>query len=196
MPIRNSPIPWPVVLKPGTVRIDVMAGNFPSDDLDMDKKDRAYNQYFAAGCGLITAVSIIALAGFLILLFARDRQAARYPGSIPLSAHSNYKGLPYAFRWDNSYRTSENFKDVFNWYSVTFDLGAEARAMSKCTLLEGSNSQLLFSSHISVFLCSTDFGQMIYVTRSTFLTGRPKILSGVEDLRRSLFFARPRPGGQ
>ena len=178
------------------VKIEVMAESFPSGGFDMVEEDRAFNQYFVAGCGLITLIGVFALAGFLVLLFVRDRQGAQYPGSIPLSNHSNYKGLPFEYRWDNSYRTSENFTDVYNWYSVTFDLGAEARANGECILLEGTNARLVFSRHISVFLCSTHFGQMIYVTRSTSLTGRSAVLTGVEDLRRSLFFARPRPGGQ
>jgi len=137
----------------------------------MDEKLRASNQSFLAGCGLIFLVGTVAVVGILILLFARDRQAAQYPGSVALSNHSNYKGLPFEYRWDNSYRTFDNFTDVYNWYSVNFELGAEARANGKCILLEGANAQLVFSRHMSVFLCNTHFGQMIYVTRSTSFTG-------------------------
>lgn len=173
-----------------------MAESFPSGGFNMVEGDRAFNQYFVAGCGLITLVGLIALAGFLILLFMRDRQSARYPGSIPLSSHSNYKGLPFEYRWDNSYRTTSNFTDVYNWYSITFDLGAEARANGECILLEGTNARLVFSRHISVFLCDTDFGQMIYVTRHTTLAGRSAVFTGVEGLRRSLLSARPRLEGQ
>jgi hypothetical protein len=184
------------VLKPGAVKIEVMAKGFPGGDFGMVEEDRAYNQYFVMGCGLITLVGVIALAGFFVLLFMRDRQSARYPGSIPISNHSNYKGLPFEYRWDNSYRTTANFTDVYNWYSITFDLGAEARANGECILLEGTNARLVFSRHISVFLCNTDFGQMIYVTRHTTLAGRSAVFTGVEDLRRSLLSVRPRPGGQ
>ena len=173
----------PVLAKPGKVKIAVIVGNSSYGDLDMDKKDRAYNQYITAGCGLIIFISIIALAGSLVLIFAREKQAARYPGSIPLSNHSNYTGLPYEYRWDNSYRTNDNFTAVYNWYSITFDLGAETRAMGKCTTLEGSNTQLVLRRHISVSLCGTDFGQLIYVTRSTSLSGRATEFTGFEDLR-------------
>jgi hypothetical protein len=173
------------------VKIEVISG-----DLDMVEELRAHNQSLLAGCGLITLIGVIALAGFLTLLFVRDRESARYPGSVPISSHSNYKGLPFEYRWDNSYRTTDKFTDVYNWYSVTFDLGAESRANGACILLEGSNSQFTFSRHFSVFLCSTHFGQMIYVTRSTSFTGQSAILTVVEDLRRSFSFARPRPGGQ
>ncbi|HCB48799.1 MAG TPA: hypothetical protein DEP47_04580, partial [Chloroflexi bacterium] len=68
----------------------------------MVEENRALNQYFVAGCGLITLFGVIALAGFLILLFIRDQQAAQYPGSVALSNHSNYRGLPFEYRWDNS----------------------------------------------------------------------------------------------
>jgi hypothetical protein len=88
------------------------------------------------------------------------------------------------------------FTDVYNWYSVTYELGAESRAIGGCILLEGSKSQFAFSRHFSVFLCNTHFGQMIYVTRSTSFTSRSAILTGVEDLRRSFSIARPRLGGQ
>jgi len=157
---------------------------------------RAYNHSLLAGCGVVILVIATAMAGILILLFARDRGAARYPGSMPISSHSNYKGLPFEYRWDNSYRTSDNFTDVYNWYSIRFDMGAEARANGDCILLEADNAQVIFERHISVFLCSTRYGRMIYVTRSTSFAGRTTILTGIEDLRQSLLAARPRPAGR
>ena len=84
-----------------------------------------------------------------------------------MASHSNYRGLPYQYRWDDTYLTTDNFTAVYNWYSVTFDLGAEARALEKCTLLEGTNEQLVVKRHVSVSLCNTPEGQMIFVTRST-----------------------------
>jgi hypothetical protein len=159
----------------------------------MDEEIRAYNHSILLGCGLAALVGVVVLAGILVLLFAHDRQAAQYPGSVPLSKHSNYRGLPFEYRWDNSYRTSDNFTDVYNWYSVKYDLGAEARANGDCILLEGSHTQLAFSRHISVFLCNTRYGQMIYVTRSTSVAGRTALFTGIDDLRQSLSFVRPRP---
>ena len=174
----------------------LLAAGFPRSESDMVEELRAYNQTFLAGCGLTILVSVAALAGILLLLFVRDRQAAQYPGSVPVSSHSNYKGLPFEYRWDNSYRTSDNFTDVYNWYSIRFDMGAEARANGNCILLETSNAQLAFSRQISVFVCNTRFGQMIYVTRSTSFVGRTAVFGGIEDLRQSLSFVRPHPGDQ
>lgn len=160
----------------------------------MVEEVRAYNHSLLMGCGVVALIITTAMVGILLLLFARDRQAAQYPGSVPISSHSNYKGLPFGYRWDNSYRTPDNFTDVYNWYSIRFDMGAEARAIGKCILLEASNGQLVFSRQISVFLCSTGFGQMIYVTRSTSFAGQSTIASGIEDLRQSL--SRPHPSSQ
>lgn len=179
----------------------LLAGTFParslpSEDWGMVEELRAYNQTLLAGCGLVTLVIATAIIGILILLFARDRRAAQYPGSIPVSSHSNYKGLPFEYRWDNSYRTTDNFTDVYNWYSIRFDMGAEARAHGDCILLEASNAQLAFSRQISVFLCGSRAGQMIYVTRSTSFARRSAIVTGFEDLRQSLFATRPRPAGR
>jgi hypothetical protein len=59
------------------VKIEVISG-----DLDMVEELRAHNQSILAGCGLITLIGVIALAGFLILLFVRDRESARYAGFV------------------------------------------------------------------------------------------------------------------
>lgn len=112
---------------------------------------------------------MMVLAVSLILGFNREREAARYPGSRPVSSHNNYTGLPYHFRWDNTYRTTDPFVKVYNWYSVGFDLGAEARANGECILLEGNKHRLRFSRQMSVLLCDTPGERMIFVTRSTSL---------------------------
>jgi hypothetical protein len=77
--------------------------------------------------------------------------------------------LPTAFRWDDAYRTSDSFTDVYNWYSTTFDLGAETRAQDRCILLEGANVQYALRRTVSVFVCSTSSGQMVFVSRFTSL---------------------------
>ncbi|MFQ5400582.1 MAG: hypothetical protein ACE5E7_13415 [Anaerolineae bacterium] len=114
-------------------------------------------------------LSLFGLAWLLVLAINQERQATRYPGSIPVASHSNYSGLPNGFRWDDTYRTTDNFTDVYNWYSITFDLGAEARALGRCLLLEGTNEQYSLLRSISVFVCNTPGGQMIFVSRSTSL---------------------------
>jgi hypothetical protein len=101
------------------------------------------------------------------LIVNQDHQSAQFPGSELVSSHSNYKGLPSHFRWDTSYRTDESFPAVYEWYSVRYRTGAEARALGGCILLEGTSGWLLLERFISVILCDMGTGRMIYVTRST-----------------------------
>lgn len=122
-----------------------------------------------SGCAGLLIGGVLLLALVAVVTISRDRQAARYPGSVVITSHSNYSGLPTQISWDNSYLTRDNFTDVYNWYSLTFDLGAESRAMGRCILLEGPQDQLVLTRYISVLVCNTDDGQRIYVTRSTLL---------------------------
>jgi hypothetical protein len=135
----------------------------------MTGKDKEYNQNVMGGCGLLALIVMIALGALMIRAFTQDRQAAQYPGSTVVSAHNNYTGLPYHFRWDNTYRTTDAFAKVYNWYSTGFDLGAEARANGECILLEGSRKQLTMERQTTVLLCDTPTGPMIFVSRSTSL---------------------------
>lgn len=148
--------------KPATVRIEVMTGESGITD-----QDRNYNRNLVLGCGALFLFAAIGLCGILTLAFAQDRQAAKYPGAASIASHSNYKGLPREYRWDDTYLTTDNFTTVYNWYSIKFDLGAEARALEKCTQLEGSTTQLMIKRHLTVSLCNMPQGQMIFVTRST-----------------------------
>lgn len=133
-----------------------------------EDRDRG-NLKVLVGCAAVLLLAIFAAAAVGIVAVGRDRNLAHYPGALPLTHHSNYTGLPYQFRWDNSYFTTDNFTNVYNWYSVTFDLGAEARAIERCILLEGPNDQIVIERYLSVLLCNTPEGQHIYVTRSTRL---------------------------
>lgn len=131
--------------------------------------DQEGNRNWLLGCAGLLVAAFLCLAAVAAAALHQDRQAARYPGALPISSHSNYSGLPNQFRWDNAYRTTDNFTLVYNWYSITFDLGAESRAMARCILLEGSTDYLLLRRYTSVFLCNTAGGQTIHVSRSTLL---------------------------
>lgn len=112
-------------------------------------------------------LALFLIGGLTVLVVSRDRQAAHYPGARFITSHSNYSGFPRQIRWDNSYFTTDNFTDVYNWYSTTFDLGAESRAIERCILLEGPNDQFIVERYLSVLLCNAPEGQFIYVTRTT-----------------------------
>lgn len=140
------------------------------DEVDISNRtNRDYNQKILAGCAFAAVTAVIIIGALLVVAFNRDRQSAQYPGSQAISAHSNYRGLPRQYRWDNTYRTGDSFTAVYNWYSTTYDLGAESRANGKCILLEGSNTRLSIRRQTSVLLCNVGEQQMIYVTRSTIL---------------------------
>jgi hypothetical protein len=133
----------------------------------MRQTNDAYNRSVLLGCvgfGLLSVLIFVALMGVAV---NKDRQRVRYPGSIPMTAHSNYSALPRQFRWDNSYRTSDPFPAVYEWYSITFGLGAEARALGGCILLEGSDKQFAWKRHTSVVVCDTPGERQIFITRST-----------------------------
>ena len=152
----------------------------------MDDKNRSYNQLILGGCGVAVLVVVLVLVGLLFLLVGRDRKDAQYPGSISISSHSNYRGLPFEYRWDDSYQTTDNFTTVYNWYSVKYDLGAEVGAVERCIVLDGTGDQWVAQHHISVSLCNVPAGQLIYVTRFTTFNGRSTVLRTVRELQ-SLF---------
>jgi hypothetical protein len=131
--------------------------------------ERRWNQRLLGGCAVVALLALLALSVAGVLAVGRDRNQARYPGARLLTSHNNYSGLPRQFRWDNSYFTTDDFTDVYNWYSVTFDLGAESRAIERCILLEGPIDRVVLERAYSVLLCNAPDGQYVYVTRTTRL---------------------------
>lgn len=118
---------------------------------------------------MLFLAAVFGLGLIMSLAFRQDRQAAQYPGSVPVASHDNYRKLPYHYRWDNTYRTTDPFPRVYHWYSVGFDLGTEARANGGCILLEGTQRLFTAERHTSVLLCDTPAERMIFVSRSTSL---------------------------
>ncbi|MFQ5575508.1 MAG: hypothetical protein ACE5G8_00825 [Anaerolineae bacterium] len=135
----------------------------------MREKNRVENQTWVWGCGLAALLIAAALGAVTGLALNQDHRAAQYPGAVLISSHSNYSSLPTHYRWDNAYQTTDSFTAVYNWYSTRFRLGAEARALGGCILLEGTNRRLTVERRMSVLLCDTPTDRKIYVTRSTSL---------------------------
>ncbi len=131
-------------------------------------QNQRYNLRFLAGCGLIILSAVLILVGIIANALHQERHAARYPGSRPIATHSQYR-LPSHIRWDDAYLTDDSFTAVYNWYSTTFNLGAEARANGDCIELDGSDAALNIERRTIVFLCNTPKGRTIFVTRSTTL---------------------------
>jgi len=147
--------------------VSVMTGNCGAIMRGVDNV--SWNQNVLLGCLAAMALAAILVAGAVVFALKRDREVVHYPNAVPLASHSNYSGLPFEFRWDNSYLTTDNFTDVYNWYSTTFNLGAESRAIERCILLEGPAESLVIEHYYSILLCNTPQGQHVYVTRSTRL---------------------------
>jgi hypothetical protein len=132
----------------------------------MNKNSR-YNRKILTGCGLFVLLAAAAVISLTALVISQDRQSARYPDAEPVSQHENYSGLPFNYKWDNVYHTTDPFPAVYNWYSTGFNLGPEMRGNGRCILMQGSEKRLAATRHTSVMLCDTPNGRMIYVSRST-----------------------------
>lgn len=128
---------------------------------------RAYNTTILFGFGSILVLVFFIAAFLLLFVMNREREVARYPGAAAISSHSNYTGLPFEYRWDDSYLIRDNFTAVYQWYSITFNLGAEARANGDCIQLDSQQTQLMVKRTVNVLLCNTPDGQRAYVTRIT-----------------------------
>ncbi len=135
--------------------------------LHPESAGKTTNKRLLAGCSLLLTLLFFIAAFGLISLINRDRQQVQYPGSTPISAHSNYKSLPRSYRWDDSFRTNDEFRAVYEWYSLKFNMGAESRANGSCILLEADDRFFRFERFITVFICGTPQGQMVFVSRTT-----------------------------
>ena len=135
----------------------------------INKQNQNQNIAVLFGCGGIIVVGFFITAFALIAILSQDREIARYPGAISTSSHSNYTGLPFEYRWDDSYLVKDNFTAVYNWYSIRFNLGAESQANGTCIHMDGQQGEFLVKRYVIVLICQTDQGQRIYVTRATIL---------------------------
>ncbi len=134
----------------------------------MDNKLQTYNQKILTGCAVLILLAVIAIVALMGFLFQQARQASHYPGSRLLNSNSNYTRLPKRFKWDETYLTTDEFPEVYNWYSHTFDLRGETAAMEGCIFAEGTSQQWFVNRYTSLILCDTRNGQMAFVSRTTW----------------------------
>lgn len=119
------------------------------------------------GLGLMVLFALIAFASFLGYLFINERQIAYYPGSTEVSTHQVVKFSPYVyFRHNSVYRTSENFPKVYRWYANEFGLLPTAQWQSNCDSLRSSETIFFFVREMTVGLCETSNGRLIFTERS------------------------------
>jgi len=116
--------------------------------------------------GIIVAFVLFLGTAFVILIL-RDRQAAHYPGAIELSLHEQVGVFPHtSYKQVASYRTMDDFVSVYNWYSRGFSLGPEKQGQSTCIHMYNSETDYGMSRIVSVTLCDTPNGRMIFVQRT------------------------------
>lgn len=132
-----------------------------------DSMNKSYNQRWLLGCGLLGLLFFFTIAFGLLSLIQRDRESVRYPGATAVAAHSNYSGLPRSYNWDDTFRTDDGFHAVYQWYSITFDMGAESRANGGCILLETDNQTFIVERFMTVTICGAQSGQLVFVDRTT-----------------------------
>lgn len=121
-----------------------------------------------AAMGIVLLAGLCALAG---LASSQLSQAADYPGATRLADDTLVRYTPsLVIRRTSSYRTSDPFPAVYNWYSQRFQLGPESHAQSNCILMARSYTTLwLFNEQVTVTVCGTPNGQMMFVSRSGVL---------------------------
>jgi hypothetical protein len=123
--------------------------------------------------GGLLAATLAALAGLLTLgyLLARYQAAADYPGAALMAGQNIYNVWPNpTVRRDSSYHTNDPFPTVYNYYSVGFKLGPEDYAESNCIQMANNFTDLyIIERHMSVMVCDTPSGRLIFVMRSVTL---------------------------
>ncbi|MBM4422329.1 MAG: hypothetical protein FJ030_02925 [Chloroflexi bacterium] len=121
------------------------------------------------GWGVVTVAAL-----GLVLFVSWYRQSADYPGAMLVADHTIYKFSPHlSVRRDTSYRSGDEFPRIYNWYSNGFNLGTEARDQGGCVLLAKSFTDLsVIERQMSVMICETPNGRMIFLMRSVSLRFR------------------------
>jgi hypothetical protein len=124
----------------------------------------------ASGAALLLTALLVACA----LGASEGYLSADYPGSTRLSSQTMMRyttGL--AVKRTSVYRSSDAFSLIYNWYSQRFSLGPESHAQSGCILMGRSFTTLwVVKEQITVTVCGTPNGQMMFVSRSSVLPYR------------------------
>lgn len=117
-----------------------------------------------AGAALLAAAIVAGAAGLWAAYLPAD-----YPGATQSASETRLRYAPsLVLRRTSSYRSSDPFPDVYNWYSQRFSLGPESHAQGGCILMGRSFTTLwVIKEQITVTVCGTPNGQMMFVDRSS-----------------------------
>ncbi len=120
---------------------------------------------------LLATAALVAAGAALAIAVVRYANAADYPGAARIASQDMFKVWPQlTVRRDSAYQTPDPFPAVYNWYSFSFKLGPEAYAISNCIQMARSFTDFyVVERQMSVMLCDTASGRMIWVMRSLSL---------------------------
>jgi hypothetical protein len=116
---------------------------------------------------LLTTALLALIWGGLGALAWRTYHAGKYPNATTVDTGDLWRITPsLIFKRVESYRSTDPFNLIYNWYSQQFDLGPERFANGNCLLM--ARSSTLFGPlnlNTSVMVCDTVADRMMFVTR-------------------------------
>jgi hypothetical protein len=120
---------------------------------------------------LFSLAVLAALLAFGALLF-RYFHGVDYPGALLLSDQTRFRLSPVVrLSRSSTYQTTDSFSQVYIWYSAGFALGPEQYALGSCNQMwRRSEALLILETQMSVMVCDTPTGRMMFVERSLMLT--------------------------
>lgn len=120
---------------------------------------------------LLTVVLFVLIWGGLGTVAWRIYHAGKYPNATTIDTGDVWRATPsLIFKRVESYRSTDPFNVIYNWYSQQFDLGPERFANGNCLLM--ARSSTLFGPinlNASVMVCETTVDRMMFVTRTYML---------------------------
>lgn len=122
----------------------------------------------------VAAALVVALLVGACAVGWRGYLAAEFPGSTLAGSETLVRYAPsLAVKRTMTYRTDAPFNEVYTWYSQRFSLGPEAHAQGGCILMARSFTSLwVVRDQITVTVCGTPNGQMMFVSRSSVVPYR------------------------
>lgn len=124
----------------------------------------------AFGFGIAALIVVMLGMGMAAALVLREHGLARFPGAMQMSVGSSYVFEPRPkLRRDSSFRTDAPFAAVSDWYARAFALHPAQRALHNCIQMDDIARMWIIHRYVSVVICDTPDGRMVYVQRTVWL---------------------------
>jgi hypothetical protein len=119
------------------------------------------------GWALGSLLCMLMFGGYLGYVVWHGRHAASYPGSVELSSQEVVKVSPFVYyRNDRVYRTGDYFPEVQRWYANAFGLVPQTQGQSNCASISNSKTFFTLTRVMTVTICDSLSGRLIYTERS------------------------------